>query len=101
MDPHVEKFQIVIDLHGWRLAQTDYALLKHALRILQSYLPERLGGVRLINEPAVFTTIWRVVKNWMSPVTQSKFAFCGRKCRSALEDVFGADNIPPSLYCSA
>jgi CRAL/TRIO domain len=46
------------------------------LEIFQSCYPERLGAAYIINQPWIFSTLWRMIKPLLDPGTVSKIVFC-------------------------
>ncbi|CAF4082463.1 unnamed protein product [Rotaria sordida] len=70
---HVETFAMISDLHGCKLnLRKVLPLFKQSLYIDENYYPERLGQMLIINPPAIFPTLWNLVKHWFDPVTKTK-----------------------------
>lgn len=46
------------------------------LDIDQTFYPERLGQLFLVNAPWVFKGLWTMIKPWVDPVTVQKFIIC-------------------------
>lgn len=69
----VDTFFNIMDLAGggaahWKVL--EYA--KPMTFVDQNYYPERLGAFYIINAPWMFPVVWKVVKSWLDPRTQSK-----------------------------
>eukprot|EP01062_Namystynia_karyoxenos_P063330 TRINITY_DN56142_c0_g1_i1.p1 TRINITY_DN56142_c0_g1~~TRINITY_DN56142_c0_g1_i1.p1 ORF type:complete len:459 (+),score=115.18 TRINITY_DN56142_c0_g1_i1:99-1475(+) len=47
-------------------------LFKSIQKIDEAHYPETLGVQFIVNAPAVFTVIWKVVKWWLDPATRAK-----------------------------
>ena len=45
--------------------------------MLQLHYPEVTAGIYIINTPTIFNMLWRVVKPWLHPKTQSYITLIG------------------------
>lgn len=55
---------IVFDLAEFSASCMDYQLIKNLIWLLSKHYPERLGACLIINSPAIFSTIWPIIRAW-------------------------------------
>jgi hypothetical protein len=95
----VETCCTILDLHNVSLGQfylvKDYVLA--AARIGQNYYPETMGKFYICNAPYLFTTIWRIIKSWLDPVTVAKISILGRDYQKELLAQIPIENLPKEL----
>lgn len=87
---------IVMDLNklAFRLDSRSTRLFKDAIDIDQSFYPERLGHLFLINAPWIFKPVWAIISHWIDPVTREKFHILGSDYQSTLKEFIPEDQIP-------
>ncbi|KAJ3091263.1 hypothetical protein HK102_001165 [Quaeritorhiza haematococci] len=72
----VEMATIVFDMGGFSLTKSmDYQVVQFLVNVLESYYPESLGGLYIVNAPFVFNGCWQVIRPWIDPVVASKIKF--------------------------
>jgi len=74
-----------------------YGYLKNASAISQNYYPERLGKLYIINAPWGFSSVFRVVKAFLDPVTVAKIHILGGDYLPKLLEQVPPENLPHSL----
>ena len=78
----VETTTGVLDLEGMRLGQvtSDFtALIKVLAQIDQAQYPETMGKMFIINTPAAFPFVWKMVKSFLDPNTAAKISIYASK----------------------
>ncbi|CAJ1342033.1 unnamed protein product [Effrenium voratum] len=70
------------------------AVFKDFLSVSQRYYPETLGIQFFLNTPPVFLAIWRLIKEWIDPVTASKMHLLGSDFQRELLEYIPADQLP-------
>lgn len=91
---------VIIDLKGFGLAQfwALKSIARRSFDISQSYFPETMGQMLVINAPASFTAIWTIIKPWLSPRTLEKISVLGTDQHHAvLQDLVPPENLPTFL----
>ena len=74
-DPATEQIVAISDLTAFTLSNMDYELTKIFFHVLQTFYPETLAQVLIVNAPFVFYACWAIIKPWLDPVTAEKFQF--------------------------
>ena len=82
----VGKQTLIFDLKGMSFYPNTAAMnvFKRVLNIDANFYPETLHAHFLINAPAVFTAVWRLVGSWLDPVTKKKFHVLGTNYKETL-----------------
>ncbi|KAI0061678.1 CRAL/TRIO domain-containing protein [Artomyces pyxidatus] len=95
----VEQALVIVDLKGYGLSQFWQMkwLAKQSFEVSQSYFPETMGQLAIINAPSSFTAIWGVIRPWLSPATISKVSILGHDYQKTLLELVDAENLPESL----
>eukprot|EP01023_Acetabularia_acetabulum_P043578 TRINITY_DN4355_c0_g1_i1.p1 TRINITY_DN4355_c0_g1~~TRINITY_DN4355_c0_g1_i1.p1 ORF type:complete len:313 (-),score=26.03 TRINITY_DN4355_c0_g1_i1:196-1134(-) len=91
---------IILDLKGVGLKHftpTVQRFIRKITKIDSSYYPEHLGQMFIINTPAVFKTMWRVVEPWLDPATRQKIRVLGKNYLEDLQEIISIDDIPDFL----
>ncbi|KAI9463281.1 CRAL-TRIO domain-containing protein [Lactarius psammicola] len=91
---------VIVDLKGFGLAQfwALKSIARRSFEISQSYFPETMGQMIVINAPTSFTAIWTIVKPWLSPRTLEKISVLGANQHHAvLHDLVSPENLPTTL----
>lgn len=91
---------VIIDLKGFGLAQfwALKSIARRSFEISQSFFPETMGQMLVINAPTSFTAIWSIVKPWLSPRTLDKISVLGANQHHAiLHDLVPPENLPAAL----
>ena len=97
-DPDSETILSVCDLTAFTLGNMDYELTRIFFHVLQTFYPETLAQVLIVNAPFAFYACWAVIKPWLDPVTAEKFQFVNYE---DLEKFIDKDQISPELGLSA
>ncbi|KAJ3082869.1 hypothetical protein HK102_001423 [Quaeritorhiza haematococci] len=91
----VENATIVFDMGGFSINKSmDYEVVKFLTTCLESYYPESLGQMFIVNAPFIFNGCWQVIRPWIDPVVASKIKFCKA---SELSQYMPEQYIPKSL----
>jgi hypothetical protein len=90
---------IVFDLKGLVYSLDTHAMgtFRNCLKIDESFYPERLDHIIMINVPWFFTAIWAMIKPWIDPVTAEKFVLIGSDYLSTLRKYIDDSQIPVEL----
>ena len=54
------------------MGQKARGLVQHASKISQDNYPEQLGQLMIVNDPYVFSGVWKIVKVWLDEKTREK-----------------------------
>jgi hypothetical protein len=95
----VETITVVIDIKDMQLRQVNrdfLSVIKQIADIDQRLYPETLGALYILNAPALFPVIWKVVRAWIDPKTAEKFHILSRETdwRPVLERDIGIESLP-------
>ncbi|KAJ3101177.1 cytosolic factor, phosphatidylinositol/phosphatidylcholine transfer protein [Phlyctochytrium planicorne] len=93
---HIAKSCTILDLKGVPLTQFNSVrkVVKEVTGIAQNYYPETLGRMFIINAPALFTTVWSIVKPMLDEATVQKISVLGSSYQKALLEDIDAANLP-------
>ena len=86
---------MLFDLEGYSLNNMDYRPLKIIIKIMKDYYPQGLGDVIIHRAPALFTSVWALIKNVVSEGYYSHIHFT--KNRSELQQFVPFETIPKDL----
>lgn len=93
---HVSQTVNIMDVKGiayyqfWKIR----GRIQSIIQILQDNYPELSGPIVIINAPAGFSTIWKVVKAMMDQATASKVSIHGSGYKDALKELAVEENLP-------
>jgi hypothetical protein len=95
----VETITGVIDIKDMGMSQItrDFlSLTKLLAEVDQNQYPETLGRCFIINAPAAFPLVWRMVKPWLDPATVAKITVLGgpKEYIPVLQEFIGEENLP-------
>lgn len=65
-------FCILLDLHGFSLADMDPRVAMRLIPILLNHYPDRVAQVAILDSPWVFKVAWNMIKQVADPLSQSK-----------------------------
>eukprot|EP00438_Fugacium_kawagutii_P031218 Skav220813 [mRNA] locus=scaffold150:525464:526495:+ [translate_table: standard] len=87
---------VIMDVKGLSYWPDPKAIscFRDYLLIVQRYYPETLGALFFLNAPTVFLGIWRLIKNWIDPVTASKMHLLGSDYQRELLEHIHPDQLP-------
>ncbi|CAF0772327.1 unnamed protein product [Didymodactylos carnosus] len=94
---HVETFAMISDLNGCKPEiRKVLHLFKQFLYIDDTYYPERLGQMFVVNPPLIFPALWNLVKHWLDPVTKAKIIVIkkGPETSTSLLQYIDFDQLP-------
>ncbi|KAF8423845.1 putative phosphatidylinositol transporter [Tirmania nivea] len=92
----IETCCTVMDLKGVGLTSISsvYSYIKSASAISQNYYPERLGKLYIINAPWGFSSVFKIVKGFLDPVTVDKIHILGSGYAPELLAQIPKENLP-------
>jgi hypothetical protein len=95
----IETVTAIVDVQNMKLAQVTsefLGLIKTMASIDQTYYPETLGRIFIINTPSAFPIVWRCIKPWLSPIVASKIQVLSsmKEWQPVLSAFIGEDNLP-------
>ncbi|CAE7534492.1 unnamed protein product [Symbiodinium microadriaticum] len=87
---------VIMDMKGLSFWPDPRAMsvFKEFLSVSQRYYPETLGVQFFLNTPPIFLAIWRLIKDWIDPVTASKMHLMGSDFQGALLQYIAPDQLP-------
>ena len=71
----METVTVIFDMSDFSLRNMDYQHVKFLIHLLESFYPESLGLVLIVNAPWIFNSCWLLIKSWIDPVVQNKIQF--------------------------
>ena len=80
----VERWNWVLDMHGFRLVDCDPRLAKIFLSLAGDRYPERLGNFWVVDAPGLFSKLWSIIEKFIDPVTKEKIRFVNTKDEAKL-----------------
>lgn len=92
----VETLCTILDLKGILILAAAQVLsyVREASYIGQNFYPERMGKFYLINAPFGFSTVFRMFKPFLDPVTVNKIFILGYSYKNELLKQIPAENLP-------
>lgn len=92
----IETSCTVLDLKGISLSNAYHVLsyIKDVADISQNYYPERMGKFYIIHSPFGFSTMFKMVKPFLDPVTVSKIFILGSSYKKELLKQIPIENLP-------
>eukprot|EP00475_Leptophrys_vorax_P000034 TRINITY_DN1001_c0_g1_i1.p1 TRINITY_DN1001_c0_g1~~TRINITY_DN1001_c0_g1_i1.p1 ORF type:complete len:413 (-),score=111.76 TRINITY_DN1001_c0_g1_i1:31-1269(-) len=90
----------ILDLTGLGMKHVHTKALgymRHMTHAGQANYPEMLDKMIIVNVPAVFTAVWRLIKGMLQPRTQSKIILLGSDYQEELKKIVDADQLPSWL----
>jgi len=95
----IETCCTVMDLKGVGITsmQSVYTYVKEASAISQNYYPERLGKLYIINAPWGFSSVFKLVKAFLDPVTVEKIHILGAGYHAELLAQIPKENLPKAF----
>ena len=67
---------VIFDFADWGLKNFSNAEIFMLVKNTQNCYPERLKRIFMINVPAVFSIVWKVIRPWIDARTAAKIQFC-------------------------
>lgn len=79
IDGQVGQWVIIMDMKSFEKANSPpFSVTVETMRIFQRHFPERAKTIIIVDAPAAFNLIWRVVSPLIDSVTRKKFVFVSR-----------------------
>lgn len=72
-------------------------LLQSIIEVLNHNYPEQMAGMFIINAPAAFSMVWRVIRNFVDPITRTKIRILGSNFLPELTKVIHPQDVPDFL----
>ena len=70
---------LVMDMAGYSSKNSPpFSVSMETMRIFQNHFPERAKRIIVLDAPAVFNALWKVLRPFIDPVTRPKFVFLSR-----------------------
>lgn len=92
---NIDQFINIVDLSGLSMYHRKaIAYMKGIAKMDNQYYPEALGKTYVINAPWVFPALWKLVSNWIDPVTRSKIHVLSTGYEQVLLERFHAEDLP-------
>ena len=98
MPPGVRQWNWVLDMHGFRLVDSDPRLARIFLSLAGERYPERLGEFWVVDAPKIFSGLWSIIEKFIDPKTKEKIRFVStkngeRELRDALATRFREEDV--------
>mmetsp|Transcript_35597 Transcript_35597/g.89447 ORF Transcript_35597/g.89447 Transcript_35597/m.89447 type:complete len:382 (-) Transcript_35597:53-1198(-) len=90
---------VIMDLDGLGLKHIHKPALdmfREILRYDTENYPEMMKRLYVVNNPAMFGMVWKIVKPWLDPGTASKIKIIGSDYKQLYDDV-PPDQLPPNM----
>ena len=85
-------------LHWSQLYMPAMELRNAVIDVNQTYYPEMLSKVSVVNTPAIVNIFWVIIKPWLNSRTRAKVHFVdSRKTPQYLAEHFEAEHLPDFL----
>ena len=78
MAPGHERATMIYDAGGVTSANWDMDFVKKISKMLGTCFPERIGRILMCNNGFLVSSLWKIVKTFLDPVTAAKIVFCGK-----------------------
>lgn len=79
------------------MSKQIYATIQKSSKIAQSYYPEQLGHLMIVNAPWAFNMAWSAIKGWIDENTRSKIQILGTNYKAELLKHIEEDQLPDFL----
>ena len=96
---HIGQSVLIIDLDGMALMQiyTMMGFIQKLLFVDNSYYPECLGKILVVNSGYVFSGIWRCISPLLPKETVAKISILGSSYQSEVMQLVDKENLPVFL----
>ncbi|KAJ1800811.1 hypothetical protein LPJ59_000802 [Coemansia sp. RSA 2399] len=92
---------VILDMDGLSIGMATHLqainMLREILSKDQLRYPEYMHRTFIVNAPAIFLTLWKLIKAWLDPRAISKIHILGRNDSKDLLDHIPAENLPAFL----
>lgn len=90
------KVWVLFDLSGLAIRNLDAGALRASFRLLAEHYPERLAGCFMLEAPAIFSGLWKMVSPFIDVDTRKKIRFLsGPSALQELTEALGEASLPP------
>lgn len=97
MNRSIDQITSIVDLHGVgvkHMKSTIYKFLKQLAQINQSYYPEFLGRLLIINAPSAFSVAWKMIRPWLADRVRAKISIHNNIPYNELLSLIDKENLP-------
>ena len=70
-----EHINCTLDLQEFKLTNINYDFIKNLSDIMCQLFPNRLKNCFIINSPKLFVSSYKLIRNFIDPITRNKFIF--------------------------
>lgn len=70
-----ECINCTLDLQEFKLTNINYEFIKNLSEIMCQLFPNRLKNCFIINSPKFFVSSYKLIRNFIDPITRKKFIF--------------------------
>lgn len=84
----------ILDLRGLsfsHLKKENRSFIQRSMSFSSVCYPETVHRIYIINAPAAFPMIWRVIRGWLDPVTATKIQVLGSNAAQKVKELSGID----------
>ncbi|KAG0175537.1 hypothetical protein DFQ30_005232 [Apophysomyces sp. BC1015] len=85
------------DMSFWQFQMSAIQHFKAVMNVVQSYYPETLHKVFIVNASAVFVAMWKVMQTFVNARTLEKVHIIGQDYQNVLLEHIPAENLPTFL----
>jgi hypothetical protein len=89
----VEQWNIIYDLGGMGLTDVPINALKSALQIVSANYGGRLYKLWIVNAPTSIYFSWKVVKNFLDPITVDKITIAKKNTDDSIWKIYDKTQI--------
>jgi hypothetical protein len=95
-EKYIGKMVIVHDLTGMKytIETAGMRIFRRTTHIDQTYYPECLHRMLIINAPMSFRGVWLAIRPWLDPQTRAKVEILGSNYHARLAELVDSDNLP-------
>ncbi|CAO3576437.1 unnamed protein product [Absidia cylindrospora] len=81
----------------WQFHMNGLFKLKQVADYVQSYYPETLCRLFVVNAPSAFLVMWKIVRPWLDPKTLDKVQILGKDYKDVLLKYIDSESLPAFL----
>jgi len=96
MNKYVGKMILIHDMTGMRytIEPAGFRIFRKTTHIDQTYYPECLHRMIIINAPLSFRGVWAIIKPWLDPKTRVKVEIFGTNFHDRLAQLIAPEELP-------
>jgi len=93
---YVGKMVLIHDMTGMRytIEPAGFRIFRKTTHIDQTYYPECLKSMIIINAPLSFRGVWAIIKPWLDPKTRTKVEIYGTNFHARLAELIAPEELP-------